>query len=196
MKEYKVVGFESTGPVFWFTVLADNFAEALKLISTDEYMKDMNFCKLEVHEMCTEVTEQIKQPVVPQYVADFYESIKDNFETKLYNYFVEFYNGWEDNNSDFDYWFNSTTEPIQTLVKMKLFGYVVKQEKLYTVELPYLDENKNHHVVLRKLWNGKVVATNSYVDWWRDYESAQLTEGEIKKDFSDAWQYAKEVVAK
>ena len=195
MSQYKVVGFESAGPVFWFTVLADNFTEALKLISTDEYMKDMNFCKLEVHEMNTEeLIEQSKQPVVPQYVADFYESIKDNFETKLYNYFIEFYNGWEDNNSDFDYWFNSTAEPIQTLVKMKLFGYVVKEEKLYTVELPQKDSNKNHHVVLRKLWNGKVVVNNSYVDWWRDYESTQLTESEIKKDFSDAWKYAKEVL--
>ena len=197
MKQYKVIGFESAGPVFWFTVLADNFTEALELISNDEYMTNMPFCKLEVNEMNTEeVIEESKQPVVPQYVADFYESIKDNFETKLYNYFVEFYNGWEDINNDFDHWFNSTAEPIQTLVKMKLFGYVVKQEKLYTVELPYLDENKNHHVVLRKTWDGKVITTNSYVDWWRDYESAQLTEVEIKKDFSDAWKYAKEVVVK
>lgn len=75
--------------------------------------------------------DELEKPVVPQFVADFYESIKDNFETKLYNYFVEFYNGWEDSNSDFDHWFNSSAEPIQTLVKMKLFGYVVKEEKLY-----------------------------------------------------------------
>lgn len=74
--------------------------------------------------------DELEKPVVPQFVADFYESIKDNFETKLYNYFVEFY-GWEDGNSDFDHWFNSSAEPIQTLVKMKLFGYVVKEEKLY-----------------------------------------------------------------
>lgn len=72
-----------------------------------------------------------EKPVVPQFVADWYEANKDNFETKLYNYFVEFYNGWEDSNSDFDHWFNSSAEPIQTLVKMKLFGYVVKEEKLY-----------------------------------------------------------------
>lgn len=75
--------------------------------------------------------DELEKTVVPQFVADFYESIKDNFETKLYNYFVEFYNGWEDSNSDFDHWFNSSAEPIQTLVKMKLFGYVVKEEKLY-----------------------------------------------------------------
>lgn len=78
-----------------------------------------------------EQLDELEKPVVPQFVADFYESIKDNFETKLYNYFVEFYNGWEDSNSDFDHWFNSSAEPIQTLVKMKLFGYVVKEEKLY-----------------------------------------------------------------
>lgn len=94
----------------------------------DSCIKSVELC------MAIEIVNQIdepEKPVLPQFVADFYESIKDNFETKLYNYFVEFYNGWEDSNSDFDHWFNSSAEPIQTLVKMKLFGYVVKEEKLY-----------------------------------------------------------------
>lgn len=43
MKHYKVVGFEDDGPVFCFTVTADNFIEALRLIEKDYYMADMTF---------------------------------------------------------------------------------------------------------------------------------------------------------
>ena len=51
MKRYKVVGFEEAGPVFWFTVTAENFREALREIEKDYYMTDMTFCKLEVTEV-------------------------------------------------------------------------------------------------------------------------------------------------
>lgn len=40
MKRYQVVGFEDTGPVFWFTAMAKNFSEAL-----------MTFYKLEIREV-------------------------------------------------------------------------------------------------------------------------------------------------
>lgn len=51
MKRYKVVGFEAAGPVFWFTVTAKNFSEALRVISEDYYMTDMTFCELEITEV-------------------------------------------------------------------------------------------------------------------------------------------------
>lgn len=51
MRCYQVVGFEETGPVFWFTVTAKNFSEALREIEKDYYMTDMNFCKLEIREL-------------------------------------------------------------------------------------------------------------------------------------------------
>lgn len=51
MRHYKVVGFEYDGPVFWFTVTADNFSEALRTIEKDYYMTDMTFYKLEITEV-------------------------------------------------------------------------------------------------------------------------------------------------
>ena len=51
MKRYQVVGFEDAGPVFCFTVAAENFNEALRGIEKDCYMTDMTFCKLEVTEV-------------------------------------------------------------------------------------------------------------------------------------------------
>lgn len=51
MKRYKVVGFEDAYPVFYFTVTAGNFSEALRTISKDYYMTDMTFYKLEITEV-------------------------------------------------------------------------------------------------------------------------------------------------
>lgn len=51
MKRYQVVGFEERGPVFWFTVMAENFSEALREIEKDYYMTDMTFHKLEIREV-------------------------------------------------------------------------------------------------------------------------------------------------
>ena len=51
MKRYQVVGFEEGCPVFWFTVMASDFSEALKEIEKDYYMTDMNFYKLEITEV-------------------------------------------------------------------------------------------------------------------------------------------------
>lgn len=51
MKRYQVVCFEETGPVFWFTVAAENFSEALRAIEKDYYMTDTSLCKLEIREV-------------------------------------------------------------------------------------------------------------------------------------------------
>lgn len=51
MKRYQVVGFEDAGTVFCFTVTAENFSEALRVISKDYYMTDMTFYKLEITEV-------------------------------------------------------------------------------------------------------------------------------------------------
>lgn len=56
MKRYQVVGFEEGNPVFWFTVMASDFSEALKAIEKDYYMTDMTFDKLEI----TEAKEWLK----------------------------------------------------------------------------------------------------------------------------------------
>lgn len=71
-----------------------------------------------------------EKPVVPQFVADWYEDNKDFFECNLYDLCV---NLFKDASKDNLYkWFsNNNNKPIVTLVKMKLFGYEVEKEKLY-----------------------------------------------------------------
>lgn len=80
------------------------------------------------------LVEELEKPVVPQFVADWYEEHKDNFEDGVYDLFVEFYEYEYRRNLSTDLleWFDSDdNKPIETLVKMKLFGYEVEKEKLY-----------------------------------------------------------------
>lgn len=133
-----------------------------------------------------------EKPVVPQYVADFYESIKDDFEYGVYELCVNFYNC--DLSGKIKHWFDcNDTNPIQVLVNMHQFGYEVEKEKLYTVELPNPNEPDSGHIVLHKDEHNKVYIDWHYEDDWKLLKSLKLTESEIKQDFDWAWPFAKEV---
>lgn len=74
--------------------------------------------------------EEIGEVTVPQFVADWYEEHKDYFEWNLYEFCVEFHK--QELPDDLHNWFRySDNKPIETLVKMKLFGYEVEKKKLY-----------------------------------------------------------------
>jgi len=90
--------------------------------------------------------KEIKKPVVPQYVADWYEDYKNQFEENLFDICVQIRDcTFEDKLSA---WFNHLpNKPIETLVNMHQFGYEVENEKLYTAMLlltgGYLNYNDN-----------------------------------------------------
>lgn len=76
--------------------------------------------------------DEQEKPTVPQYVADYYESIKDDFEYNIYSLCLKFNTDNSDTYSDLWWWFNyGVNEPIKTLLKMDIFGYEVigKQSK-------------------------------------------------------------------
>ena len=134
-----------------------------------------------------------QKPVVPKFVADFYESIKDAFEYKVYDLCLQFNSDNGELSSELDEWFEcEKNEPIQTLVKMKLYGYKVEQEKLHTVEIP--DPHgiyKIRYLFRNSVGNIRIGGTD-YSDIFSTTET-HLTEAEIKQDFDWAWQWAKEV---
>ena len=71
-----------------------------------------------------------EKPVVPQFVADWYEESKYYFEYNLHSLCIEFHE--QKLPEDLHEWFNVlSNKPIETLVKMKLYGYEVEKEKLY-----------------------------------------------------------------
>lgn len=71
------------------------------------------------------------KPVVPQYVADWYEGNNGDLNGALF-IMVRL---WDEKsrNSDFYRWFRKDKEAFQTLVNMHQFGYEVEKEPRYTV---------------------------------------------------------------
>lgn len=141
-----------------------------------------------------EQLDEPKRPAVPRYVADLYESIKDDFEDGVYEICVQFYEDESESSTNLYRWFDrDDSKPIETLVKMKLFGYEVEKEKLYTVELPSPNCPTDDHYILSRLKNGKIIVNRYCIEQWGKFGDCQLTEAEIKQDFDWAWQFAKEV---
>ena len=108
---------------------------------------------------------ELEKPVVPQFVADFYESIEDDFEDGVYGLCAQFYEEESELSGGLYWWFkHDDNKPIETLVKMKLYGYDVEKEKLYTVEIP--NPNAGGHVVLCKTSDGIVsIAFTGMARW-------------------------------
>lgn len=77
---------------------------------------------------------------VPQFVADWYEANKDDFETNLFIAVDLIPSCYEEGElSDFEEWLvDEHTKPFQTLVNMHQFGYEVEKEKRYLVKMKNL----------------------------------------------------------
>ena len=93
----------------------------------DDYQRGeaagLNFALLLLAEL-----DEPEKPVVPQFVADWYEEHKDDFEHSIQRLCVQ---GCEPVRQ-IDIWFdNDDNKPIETLVMMHKFGYEVEKEKLY-----------------------------------------------------------------
>lgn len=112
--------------------------ETYKDMSLDEVAVDKVFDDL--HEL-----ECIYKPKnLPQYVADWYEKNKDNFEYRLWEWFNHRSINCATENSEFYMWLNNSfNNPVETLVKMKLFGYKVNKEKLYFVKVKGVYKSSN-----------------------------------------------------
>ena len=98
------------------------------IVATDKVLKDLR--KL----------DESQKPVVPQFVADWYEENKDDFETNLFNTIGLVIRDFEDGDlSAFEEWIlDKHKAPFQTLVNMHQFGYEVEKEKRYLVKMKNL----------------------------------------------------------
>lgn len=80
--------------------------------------------------------DEPQKPVVPQFVADWYEEHKDNLEYNIWDWIRYTQEEEKIQNRQFTEWLGkSENDPVETLVKMKLFGYEVEKEKQYTVKV-------------------------------------------------------------
>lgn len=135
--------------------------------------------------------DEPEKPIVPQFVADWYETNKYSLELNIYTLCIRSYQN-ELTEKEFAKWFDDVrNKAIETLVKMKVYGYEVEKEKLYTVEIP--NPNGGTYLALCKDVDGKLFFDVFFGEEWKTFGKCKLTESEIKKDYAWAWQFAKEV---
>ncbi len=84
--------------------------------------------------------EQLNEPqktVVQQFVADWYEEHKDDFEIALFQCIDHIPSVYDEGDlNEFEEWIiDGETKPFQTLVNMHQFGYEVQKEKRYLVKI-------------------------------------------------------------
>lgn len=84
------------------------------------------------------------KPVVPQFVADWYEENKKDYDYELWDYL----SSWEDQKKDdFKKWIGESykgDESIITLVNMHQFGYEVEEEPRYMVRVKGISGNNSY----------------------------------------------------
>lgn len=122
--------------------------------------------------------DEPEKPVVPQYVADWYEANKDDFEYNLYRLCIDFYER-KLHHEDFREWFvNNKNKPIEALILMNKYSYEVEKEKLYSARFKLLDDDVeecyiNQTIDDKKLFLGNLDENN--------YVKVFFTQEELKK---------------
>lgn len=107
-----------------------------------------------------DLVKQLDEPqkvVVPQFVADWYEENKDDFEGNLFRCINTISSMYEDEElNEFENWvIEANTEPFQTLVNMHQFGYTVEEEKRYIVKAKGILAGNNflNHRIPEEIWS-------------------------------------------
>lgn len=109
--------------------LIDTHEESYKIIKMDfPHIKVLNQLWDDIKQL-----DEPQKPTVPQFVADWYEVNKDNFETKLFSYLINWYSITEA--PDVKQWIFENNDSLQILINMHQFGYEIEKRQLYTVRI-------------------------------------------------------------
>lgn len=93
-----------------------------------------------------------EKPVVPQYVADWYEENKDEFYLNLHSLAWDMFESLDENDcvpekaldDDFTRWYRKNKNAFQILVNMHQFGYEVEEEPRYMVRVKGISGNNSY----------------------------------------------------
>lgn len=90
-------------------------------------------------EEADKVRQELNKPVVKQFVADWYEEHKEELEFNIWDWIKYTQEEEKIKNRQFTEWLaECENDPVETLIKMKLFGYEVEKEKRYLVKMKNL----------------------------------------------------------
>lgn len=117
-----------------------------------------------------------EKPIVPQYVADWYEEHKGDFDYELWDYFTN----WDDQeDDDFKEWIrDGENQPIIALINMHQFGYECEKEHRYTVKIKGLKASQSY-----------LNCNASHSNWFLsdDEEFEAIHTHHTRKELEDAW---------
>lgn len=86
-----------------------------------------------------------KKVTVHQFVADWYEEYKDNLEYNIWDWMKYNLEPKKRENAQFSKWIVSAEKhPVETLIRMKLYGYEVEKEKRYLVSMKGVDSKTKY----------------------------------------------------
>ncbi len=137
--------------------------------------------------------DEPQKPVIPQFVAEWFEECSEELDWELSGLsgaLVEAFRVSREERDDFQDWLVDTTNyPIETLVRMKLFGYEVEKESLYYVKLKI--PGATYYLIQTFLMPGDThmcfsAATERYGAKWKN----TFTEAEIKEIDERFWPFA------
>ncbi len=116
-----------------------NKQELIEKIDNLQYSLSWNIPRIN-KEIVLDLIEQLdepQKPVVPQFVGDWYEEHKDDFEIALFRCIYHIPSVYDEGDlNEFEEWIvDGETKPFQTLVNMHQFGYTVEKEKRYRVRI-------------------------------------------------------------
>lgn len=115
-----------------------------------------DYYKTEAYEKVLKDLKQLDEPQkvqVPQFVADWYEEHKDDFEIALFRCIDHIPSVYDEGDlNEFEEWIiDGETKPFQTLVNMHQFGYTVEKEKRYLVKIVGMDNINGYLSYNKKL---------------------------------------------
>nr|DAJ93903.1 MAG TPA: Protein of unknown function (DUF1642) [Caudoviricetes sp.] len=152
-----------------------NKQELIKNFEEMEYVSIVQMGKKSFIDMIEQLDEPQK-PVVPQFVADWYEENKDDFEGNLFrcaHNIPSTFDGAKLN--EFERWFlNASIKAFQILVNMHQFGYTVEKEKRYFVRLKHAGISNS---LLKRTPKG---------EWWFGINFDDESQAHTRKELEEA----------
>lgn len=109
--------------------------ELNKLIKDLKDMRKAGFIDCNIQCFLDKLEKVTESVVVDQFIADWFEKYKGNLEYNIWAWMRCIERG-EGVNKQFYLWLNNcNNKPVETLVKMKLYDYKVKEEIKYNVKV-------------------------------------------------------------
>lgn len=117
-----------------------NKQELIKHFEEMEYVSIVQMGKKSFIDMIEQLNEPQKV-TIPQFVADWYEKNKDDFDYRVWECI---YHDGEGKQTEMSEWICQNENAIITLVNMHQFGYEIEKEKRYIVKVKGAEEGYNY----------------------------------------------------